>query len=163
MKGPNMKAISEISKTILMGALMGVVLVGCNRPASDQAATTSSTPGNTASNADTSGTRRSDAAGGASSDSSGGTTTNADSSGASGTTSSSAGTLIDDSVITTKVKTALLADSDVKGTNISVETTKGEVSLTGAVDSQLQIDKAVKIASAIEGVKKVDNKVVLKK
>lgn len=85
-----------------------------------------------------------------------------DSSGASSSTSSSVGNVIDDSVITTKVKTALMADSDIKGTDISVETNKGEVMLSGFVDSQAQIDKALKVANAVEGVKRVDNKMTIK-
>jgi hyperosmotically inducible protein len=60
------------------------------------------------------------------------------------------------------VKTALLADADVKGTDISVETNKGEVMLSGFVGNQAQIDKAVQLASAVEGVKNVNNKMTVK-
>lgn len=86
------------------------------------------------------------------------------SSGASGTSgpASSAGAVIDDSIISTKVKTALLADAEIKGTDIVVETKKGEVQLSGFVRDKAQIDKAVKLASAVEGVKKVDNKITVK-
>jgi len=70
--------------------------------------------------------------------------------------------VIDDSIITTKVKAALLADPDVKGTDINVETKKGEVMLSGFVGNQQQIDQAMKIAKAVEGVKKVDNKMTVK-
>ncbi|SFU49913.1 BON domain-containing protein [Nitrosospira multiformis] len=72
------------------------------------------------------------------------------------------GTEIDDTAITTKVKTALLADDYVKGLDIKVETRKGEVQLSGYVDSQEQIDKAVAIAKGIEGVKNVDNEMMVK-
>ncbi|WON73391.1 BON domain-containing protein [Nitrosospira sp. Is2] len=72
------------------------------------------------------------------------------------------GTTIDDSTITTKVKSALLADADVKGLDIKVETNKGEVQLSGFVDSQAQIDRAISIARGVEGVKNVDNKMTLK-
>lgn len=71
--------------------------------------------------------------------------------------------MIDDSVITTKVKTALMADADVKSSDIKVETKKGEVQLSGFLNDQIQVDKAVKVASAVEGVKKVDNKLTVKK
>lgn len=85
------------------------------------------------------------------------------SSGASGTgAASSAGAVIDDSIISTKIKTALLADADIKGSDIVVETKKGEVQLSGFVRDKTQIDKAVKVASAVEGVKKVDNKMTVK-
>jgi hyperosmotically inducible protein len=72
------------------------------------------------------------------------------------------GTEIDDATITTKVKTALLTDSSVKGLDIKVETRKGEVQLSGYVDSQQQIDKAVAIAKGIEGVKNVNNEMMVK-
>lgn len=72
------------------------------------------------------------------------------------------GTEIDDSAITTKVKTALLADGYVKGLDIKVETRKGVVQLSGYVDSQAQIDKAVAITKGIKGVKHVDNKMMVK-
>jgi hyperosmotically inducible protein len=72
------------------------------------------------------------------------------------------GTEIDDATITTKVKTAFLTDDYVKGLDIKVETRKGEVQLSGYVDSQQQIDKAVAIAKGIEGVKNVNNEMMVK-
>ncbi|PTQ82573.1 hyperosmotically inducible protein [Nitrosospira multiformis] len=72
------------------------------------------------------------------------------------------GTEIDDTAITTKVKTALLADDYVKGLDIKVETRKGVVQLSGYVDSPEQIDKAVAITKGIKGVKNVDNKMMVK-
>jgi hyperosmotically inducible protein len=72
------------------------------------------------------------------------------------------GTDIDDSTITTKVKTALLADDQVKGLDIQVETHKGEVQLSGYVDSQAQIDRAMEITRGVEGVKNVNNKITVK-
>ena len=72
------------------------------------------------------------------------------------------GTDIDDGTITTKVKSALLADADVKGFDIKVETRKGEVQLSGFVDNQSQIDRAITITRGVEGVKNVDNKMSLK-
>lgn len=74
----------------------------------------------------------------------------------------SAGTVLDDTVITTKVKTALLADSDVKGLQINVETTDGVVTLSGTVDNQEQIDHAGKIAQDVQGVKSVTNNLTVK-
>lgn len=72
------------------------------------------------------------------------------------------GTTIDDSAITTKVKSSLLADADVKGLDIKVETNKGEVQLSGFVDSQAQIDRAMSIARGVEGVNNVQNNMTLK-
>jgi hyperosmotically inducible protein len=74
----------------------------------------------------------------------------------------SIGTTVDDSVITTRVKSALLDNVDIKSFDIKVETRKGEVMLSGFVDSHTQVEHAVKIASDIEGVKGVDNKLTLK-
>ena len=72
------------------------------------------------------------------------------------------GTDIDDGTVTTKVKSALLADADVKSFDIKVETRKGEVQLSGFVDNQAQIDRAIAVAKGVEGVKSVDNKMSLK-
>ncbi|MGA8004596.1 MAG: BON domain-containing protein [Burkholderiales bacterium] len=73
------------------------------------------------------------------------------------------GTEIDDSVITTKVKAALLADPDIKSFDIAVETHKGEVQLSGFVNSQEQIDQAIEIAKKVEGVTNVGNGMSIKK
>ena len=72
------------------------------------------------------------------------------------------GTVVDDSVLTAKLKSALLVDPTVKGIDVKVETRKGEVQLSGFVDDQSQIDRAVTIARNMEGVRSVDNKMSLK-
>lgn len=72
------------------------------------------------------------------------------------------GTEIDDSVITTRVKSALLADADIKSFDFKVETRKGEVLLSGFVDSQVQLDRASAVARAVPGVKNILNNVSLK-
>jgi hyperosmotically inducible periplasmic protein len=72
------------------------------------------------------------------------------------------GTEIDDSVITARVKSAIVAAPEIKGFDFKVETRKGEVQLSGFVDSQSDIDRAMGIARAIAGVKSVDNKVSVK-
>lgn len=64
---------------------------------------------------------------------------------------------VDDTWITTKVKSSLLADSDVAGTEVSVETINGVVHLSGYVDDQRQIDRAVEVARDIEGVTRVES------
>lgn len=63
---------------------------------------------------------------------------------------------MDDTWITTKVKSSLLAESDVSGLDINVDTLNGVVTLRGQVDSQAQIDTATRIAREIEGVTNVD-------
>ena len=74
----------------------------------------------------------------------------------------STGEYIDDSVITTKVKTLLAADDFLKSFQISVETYKGAVQLSGFVGSQSAVDKAVQITRSISGVKSVKNSLIVK-
>ncbi|MDD3618206.1 MAG: BON domain-containing protein [Desulfobulbaceae bacterium] len=74
----------------------------------------------------------------------------------------SAGEVVDDATITTQVKTALLANKVLEGISISVKTFSGEVTLTGAVDTREQIDKAEEIAFSVRGVEKVNNLITLK-
>lgn len=79
------------------------------------------------------------------------------------TTSGSERSATSDTAITAKVKSALLADSKVKSTDIHVETDKGEVILSGFVDSDVQMDQAIKVAGNVNGVKKVTNKMKARK
>lgn len=72
------------------------------------------------------------------------------------------GEYIDDSVLTTKVKAAVLNDGSLKSAEINVETFKGVVQLSGFVSSQSQINRAVQVVSAIKGVKSVKNDMRLK-
>lgn len=72
------------------------------------------------------------------------------------------GEYIDDSVITTKVKAAIINDPALKATEINVETFKGVVQLSGFVSNQADINKAVEIARGIKGVKSVKNDMRLK-
>jgi osmotically-inducible protein OsmY len=73
-----------------------------------------------------------------------------------------AGEYIDDSVITTKVKSSLAADDFLKSFEIAVETFKGTVQLSGFVDSQKAVDKAGEIARSVKGVKSVKNNLNVK-
>jgi osmotically-inducible protein OsmY len=73
------------------------------------------------------------------------------------------GEFVDDSVITTKVKTAVVDDVSLKSAGeIHVETFKGIVRLSGSVSSQADINKAVEVASKVGGVKSVTNDLKLK-
>lgn len=74
----------------------------------------------------------------------------------------SIGTDIDDSVVTTRVKSALLADRESKSFDIKVETRKGLVQLSGFVDTQARIDNAIALVSRIEGVKSIENGMTVK-
>jgi len=75
---------------------------------------------------------------------------------------SGTGEYIDDSVITTKVKSQLAADDFLKSFQISVESRKGIVQLSGFVDSQKAVDKAGQITRGVEGVKSVRNDLIVK-
>ena len=74
----------------------------------------------------------------------------------------SLGTQVDDSVVTSAVKSALLADDLVKSFDLQVETRKGVVQLSGFVDSQAQIDQALLLTRAVSGVTDIENGVTLK-
>lgn len=73
------------------------------------------------------------------------------------------GNKVDDSIVTAKVKSALLSDPGVKSADIAVVTSKGEVQLSGFVDSQAQIDRALVITRAVEGAQSVTNQMSIKK
>jgi osmotically-inducible protein OsmY len=81
---------------------------------------------------------------------------------ASSRTRESTGEFIDDSTITTKVKAALLAEPGIKSYQIGVETFKGIVQLSGFVDTQQQKLRAADIAWSVDGVKSVENNIIIK-
>ncbi len=70
----------------------------------------------------------------------------------------SVGTTVDDAVITSSVKSSLIADDLVDAFEIDVDTHRGNVMLSGFVETQNQIDRAVDIAKKTDGVQKVINK-----
>ena len=74
----------------------------------------------------------------------------------------SAGEYVDDAVITTKVKAAILDRPTLKSFDIHVETFKGVVQLRGIVASQSTIDEAVKVARSVNGVRSVKSDMRLK-
>jgi len=77
-------------------------------------------------------------------------------------THESAGEYVDDSVITTKVKSLLAADDFLKSFQISVETYQGTVQLSGFVNSQKAVDKAGEIVRSVKGVKSIKNNLIVK-
>ena len=74
----------------------------------------------------------------------------------------STGQYIDNSVITSKVKTAIFNEPTLKSLQITVESFKGEVQLSGFVDSAQSAKKAGEVARAVEGVVSVNNDLVVK-
>lgn len=77
-------------------------------------------------------------------------------------TQESTGEYVDNSVITARVKTAIFKEPSLKSAEINVETFKGVVQLSGFVSSQSDINRAVEIARAVDGVKSVENDMQLK-
>jgi hypothetical protein len=68
----------------------------------------------------------------------------------------------EDAVVTGKVRAALLGTEDVKATEINVETQKGVVQLSGVVQTNSDLDRAVYLAKQVEGVKEVQNRLRVK-
>jgi hyperosmotically inducible protein len=64
---------------------------------------------------------------------------------------------IDDATLTTKVKAALLTDSQLKATQVNVKTTQGVVQLMGSVDTKTQEAEALRVANQVDGVKSVQD------
>lgn len=76
--------------------------------------------------------------------------------------SAKTGVAIEDTEITAKVKAAIFAEPGLKTLQISVDTVKGVVTLTGSVNSQANSDRAKALAGAVADVKRVDNQLVVK-
>lgn len=77
-------------------------------------------------------------------------------------THKSTGEVIDDTVITARVKSALIADPDLKAYQINVETYKGTVQLSGFVSSADHIPKATALTRDIKGVTSVKNDLAIR-
>jgi hyperosmotically inducible protein len=77
-------------------------------------------------------------------------------------THESAGEVVDDSTITTKVKTELIANRDTKARQIDVKTYRGVVELSGFVDSSQEKSEAARVARGVTGVRDVNNELEVK-
>jgi osmotically-inducible protein OsmY len=77
-------------------------------------------------------------------------------------TTESTGEYVDDSAITSKVKTALLGDAGLKSFDIGVETYKNVVQLSGFVNTNQLKARAAQVASSVAGVRSVRNDLVVK-
>ncbi len=77
-------------------------------------------------------------------------------------TQSSTGQYLDDTAITGKVKAAIFNDASLKSAEINVETFKGAVQLSGFVNSQADIQRAVAVTQGVAGVKSVKNDMRMK-
>ncbi len=76
---------------------------------------------------------------------------------ASSGTGQKTGAYVDDAWITTKVKSEMVADKDVKAHKIEVDTKQGVVTLTGTVETWQEANKATDIARSVKGVTAVEN------
>jgi osmotically-inducible protein OsmY len=74
----------------------------------------------------------------------------------------STGEFFDDTVLTGKVKTALLGDPAVSGLAVNVETFKGVVQLSGFVKTSAERNRAAELARGVKGVKEVKNDILLR-
>jgi hyperosmotically inducible protein len=72
------------------------------------------------------------------------------------------GSYVDDSLITTDIKSKMAADKDVAATSISVETLNGVTQLSGFAKSQLEKERAAEIARQAKGVRAVRNDIVVR-
>lgn len=81
---------------------------------------------------------------------------------ASTATQEGTGEYVDDTVITAKVKSAIIGDASLKATEINVETFKGVVQLSGFVRSSADEKKAIELARSVKGVKSVKDDMRLK-
>lgn len=72
------------------------------------------------------------------------------------------GEYVDDTLITAKVKAAVLAEPTLKSAEINVETFKGRVQLSGFVSSKADMDRATMVARGVKGVTSVANDMRMK-
>jgi hyperosmotically inducible periplasmic protein len=72
-----------------------------------------------------------------------------------------AGRALEDGKITASVKAHILAEPGLKVLMIDVDTKDGKVTLTGSADSAANVQKAEQIASSVQGVKSVDNRLAV--
>ena len=77
-------------------------------------------------------------------------------------TSESTGEYVDDATVTSKVKAALLDDSGLKSFDISVQTNRDAVQLSGVVSSDQIKARATQVAAGVSGVRSVQNNLTVK-
>lgn len=74
----------------------------------------------------------------------------------------SAGEIVDDSILSTRVKTEFLRSPVVRGLNINVDVDLGVVYLTGVASSQREVEEAVRLARAVKGVRQVQSNLMVR-
>jgi osmotically-inducible protein OsmY len=78
------------------------------------------------------------------------------------TATEGAGEYMDDALITTKVKAAIVGEPTLKATSVKVETNRGTVRLSGYVGSKAEADKATEVTQKVKGVTSVTNDLMIK-
>ena len=73
-----------------------------------------------------------------------------------------AGDTAKDAAITTKIKSAMIAEPELKALQVNVDTVNGNVTLSGVVDSQQNLERAQQIAQTVDGVRAVENRLTVK-
>ncbi|HVN41140.1 MAG TPA: BON domain-containing protein [Steroidobacteraceae bacterium] len=71
-------------------------------------------------------------------------------------------TKVGDSIVTSRVKAALVDNKDVKSHEMKIDTVDGIVQLSGFVSSQAMKEKAAKVAASVSGVQSVDNQLIVR-
>ena len=125
---------------------------GCDQRNADRSASTGATPPSTSSMASSSSAPPSTSS----------STPSSDTSSTSAAPSSSTMAAADDTTITTKVKAAVMAEPNLKSTEINVDTKDGVVTLAGVVGSQEAKQRANQVAQQVQGVKSVSDQLVVK-
>ncbi|MEI2415719.1 BON domain-containing protein [Orrella sp. JC864] len=74
----------------------------------------------------------------------------------------SAGEYVDDAVVTTKIRAAIVAEDNLSNFDIGVETIDGVTTLTGTVETDAQKEAAERVAKEVEGVRRVNNDLQVK-
>ena len=152
-----MNAWSRTSVGLGAALALAAALVGC-----DKTTTTTQTPSGTVTTTTISPSAQASAVMGKINESVAGAASAIESSAAASQALTKAGAVIEDDLLTAKVKTALLAAPDIKGLHIEVDTHGGVVTLSGIVDKAADMDRAARIARDTSGVKSVDNQLVVK-
>ena len=138
-------------------ALASLVIVGCDRPGTKSGAASTSTTTTVASTAPTTPAQTADSTAPSTPSTSASTSTPP-----TAATGSDSANVVNDTMVTGKVKAAITADNGMKDSDISVKTENGVVTLTGAVKSPDQVTLAAALAQRQEGVARIENQVTVK-
>lgn len=75
------------------------------------------------------------------------------------TRSDSAGEYVEDAVVTTRINAAIFDNSELRNSDVDVETVNGEVRLSGTLDSEEEVETLVELVEEVDGVRSIQNDV----